>query len=461
MNSTGVRQYIAAFVSVTCLLAAASGASYAATANCPVGLTPEQRLAQFKAADQQAEASMHAAQFARAVASYKEAVCLVPDSARGWYGLGVAQAGAGQFREARESLATADRLRPVTPMPLIMQVRANASLKDEAALKANLRELARRFPRDPNAHATLVRFLAEQNLLDLALAEALRSDGAGPVNPTAKLQLAGLENTAGAYTDAARTALVVMGESAALQEMRAAAAGIAGLSYESLGQTEQGIEYLKQAVALDPAQENSYLALADLYDKLQRYREAADLLLQARTHLPDSTAILLPLGTDLIRAERYAEGVGVIREVIQRAPDTDEAYVRLADAAHRTGDVAQELRTLQQLQERRPNYPMIDVLIARAMLAQEHVNYDAALHQLAAAERTSPKDPEIYALRGRVYMERKQYGQAIDPLRRSIELYPLDAANYYQLARAYQKLGKADLAAEQFERVKMLDSKAK
>jgi Flp pilus assembly protein TadD len=43
-------------------------------------------------------------------------------------------------------------------------------------------------------------------------------------------------------------------------------------------------------------------------------------------------------------------------------------------------------------------------------------------------------------------------------LRRSIALKPIDNSSYYQLGRAYQKLGKQELAREQFERVKYLQN---
>ncbi|HEX4170769.1 MAG TPA: hypothetical protein VHZ55_35360, partial [Bryobacteraceae bacterium] len=143
-----------------------------------------------------------------AVQLYEQAVCLVPNSARGFYGLGVAEAAAGQFLKARESLRRADRLQPTTGMPLVMQVRVNFSLKDMDTLKADLREAAERFPTDTQLHTTLARLLAERNLFVLALAEAMRAQQAGG-DLTSKVQLAVLENTAGAYEDAARNALAV------------------------------------------------------------------------------------------------------------------------------------------------------------------------------------------------------------------------------------------------------------
>ena len=154
------------------------------------------------------------------------------------------------------------------------------------ALKANLRDVALRFPTDAEAHGTLARFLGEHELLVLALAEALRSTSASGHNPGSTLQLAGLENTAGAYDDAIRNALLVEKDSLAPDPLRAAAAGIAGLSYESLGKTDLALKYLKESIALDQTRENSYLALADLLDQKQRYADATELLKEARTRIP-------------------------------------------------------------------------------------------------------------------------------------------------------------------------------
>ena len=51
-----------------------------------------------------------------------------------------------------------------------------------------------------------------------------------------------------------------------------------------------------------------------------------------------------------------------------------------------------------------------------------------------------------------------RYKEALSALERSIELRPMEPSPYYQLARVYQKIGKPELAREQFERVKYLET---
>jgi len=462
MNSTSARRFTAVCVKnrlAALLLLAVCLCPRLVALDCDTGLSAQERITRFKELDAQAESAMRRQHPAEAVQLYQQAVCLVPNSARGFYGLGVAEAAAGEFAEARESLRTADRLQPTTGMPLVMQARVNFSLHDMEALKSNLREAAARFPRDAELHSTLARFLAEKNLLVLALAEAVRS-GQASDDPASKLQLAVLENTVGAYDDAVRNALAAEQNHALPDAVRASAAGIAGLSYESLRQPDEGAKYLREAIQLDPSQQNSYLALADLFEQNAKYAEAVEVLKQARRNLPSSAAVLLPLGADLIRAEHYKEGVAVLKELLQAAPDTDEAYISLADAARKTGETAQEIASLRTLAERKPDYPMIHVLLARALFNAQPVDSPKVLEELSLAERADAKDPDIFFLRGKTYLMLGRYDEAVSALDRSIQLRPSEPGPYYQLARAYQKLGKTDLAKVQFARVKYLEAAA-
>jgi tetratricopeptide (TPR) repeat protein len=462
MSLIGVRRFIAAcFESqrTKTIVAALFCCTLASAAECNTELSPQQKLAEFKRLDAAAESAMQQHRPSDAIPLYEQAVCLVPNSARGFYGLGVAQAAAGEFVQAREALRTSDRLQPTTGMPLLMQVRVNLSLQDMDTLKANLREAAARFPQDAQLHSALARLLAEKNLFVLALAESMRSQqAANDANTT--LQLAVLENTIGAYNDALREALSLEQRTDAPKEMRSAAAGVAGLSYESLHDADQGVRYLQEAIDLDPSQENSYLALADLLEQMQKYPAAVNVLEQGRRHLPESRAILLALGADLVRAERYQEGIKTLRILLREAPDTPEAYISLADAARKMGDPTQELAALRDLSRVKPDYPMLHVLTARCLLSKEPADYTQILQELATAASHDPADPEVFFLQGKAYAMQGRYPEAVSALERSIELRPLDPGPYYQLARIYQKLGKGEIARQQFERVKYLESNA-
>src|SRR5207244_221691 len=153
----------------------------------------------------------------------------------------------------------------------------------------------------------------------------------------------------------------VVDQAAIPNSVKAAAAGVAGLSFQSIGERDAAIRHLRLAIDLAPEQENSYQALAFLYEKAQKFTEAVEVLQQARRRLPAARDLLLPLGNNLVWAEQYAAGIEVLSELVRQAPETAEAYLRLAEAHRNTGRPELETQTLRRLARVKPQYPMIHV----------------------------------------------------------------------------------------------------
>jgi tetratricopeptide (TPR) repeat protein len=418
----------------------------------PAPANPQETLSRVRQLDQTAQAEMQRQQYTQAAEHYREIVCLAPSSAREFYGLGAAEAASGNFLAARKALQTADRLEPANVLPLTMLVRVNVAMNDVDSLKAALREAASRFPNDTELHGSLARFLAGKEQLDLALAEALRAR-AGGSDPESTVGLAVLENSAGAYDDAIRNAEAIEDHARASASLRASAAGVAGLSYESAGKPEQAIAHLLHSIALDPSRETSYLALALIYTNANRPDDAIKTLRQGLEKIPSSTALLLPLGTNLVRSGHYQAGIDVLQRVLLQSPDDTDAYFQIADASHKLGNFNQEVQVLQNLAKQKPDYPMIHVLIARAMLSVTPVNGPAVTSELDLAEKIAPSDPDIPYLRGKLAVAMNRYPDALAAFQRAVALRPMDSATYYQLARVYQKLGNAEEAKQAFERM--------
>jgi Flp pilus assembly protein TadD len=201
-----------------------------ATDCVPSHLGEKETLARFQQLDRAAQSAFDSGQYGSAARQYREAACLVPKSARAFYGLGLAEAAASNFATARKALETAYALLPDNMMPLAMLVRVNVAMKDIDQVKTVLRTAAQRFPKDGELHSGLARFLAENQLLDLALAESLRFQQTGSGDAASAVALAVLENTVGAYGDAIRNATNIEKQAGASDSVKASAAGVAGLS---------------------------------------------------------------------------------------------------------------------------------------------------------------------------------------------------------------------------------------
>jgi tetratricopeptide (TPR) repeat protein len=426
-------------------------------ADCvPSRLGEQEKLARLKQLDAAAQDAFDHRQFSVAAQRYRDAVCLAPKSARAYYGLGIAEAANNSFPAARRALETAWSLLPENQVPLAMLVRVNVAMKDLEQVKATLRIAAERFPRDGELHSSLARFLAENQLVDLALAEGLRFEQTGAQDTGAAVALAVLENTVGAYDDAIRIASLVEEQPGVADPVKAAAAGVVGLSYENSGRREEAIHHMKLAIQLAPAHENSYVALAYVYEKAQRYKDAVDVLRQGRQQIPGSLELLLPLGSNLIWDHQYDAGIEILNELIGKRPQLIEAYVRLAEAYRLTNQPELEARTMQRLAAVKPDYPMVHVLAARAMMNVDPMNTAAVLSELSKAEKIAPGDADVFYLRGKAYETMNRYREAAAAYEHAIELRPLDPSAYYRLGMAYRNLGQIDRSRQIVERMQHL-----
>jgi tetratricopeptide (TPR) repeat protein len=427
---------------------------------CPsLTLSSLETQARFQELDRRAQVEFRHAAFAKAAEDFGQASCFAPASIRSYYelyGNATSALAAGDYARARLTLRQADQLRPGYPLPLAMLVKVSLTSGDIADLKVSLSAAGQRFPRNGKLHADLAQDLLHEKQYDLALAEALRAEEGEAAGPGVGLNLAVLENQVGAFDDAARLAVAIEEQTGLSEKERASAAGIAGLSLESLGQLPEAIKHFELAIRHDPLQEQPYLGLARIYTEQQDNRAAAEILAQAQKVVGDSPNVLLALGSALVSTEQFQAASALLARLIQSAPDQLEAYPKLAEAYRNMGEPARATETLRELARRKPDDPMLHVVIARSLLDEEKIDYPLVLQELALAEKVSPADYDVHYLRGKALLATGHYAEAVTSLRRATELRPAEPGAYYQLGLAYRNLGRSDLAKKQFERLEFL-----
>ena len=435
---------------------------HALFAECPAPpVSPDQALARFHELDKKAQVEFRRGAFAQAAEDFRQGACVAPENLRSYYqlfGIAIGAAAVGNFDQARQALEEADAQRPSYPLPLAMLVKINLTAGGTDRVKESLRAAAQRFALDGKLHAEFVKDLLHQQLPGLALAEALRFEQSGDQDPESTITLAVLENNADAFGDAVRHALSIEAKSELQDEVRASGAAVAGLAYENLGQLAEAAEHLKRATEFAPMREESYLALARIYEKQQNAKSAVEILQQGRKQIPNSPKLLLALGSNLVSAAQFPAAVKVLAELVQDFPGEADAYLKLAQAYREMGEARQATTTLRMLARRKPDYPMLHLTIAQSMLAEDAPDRPAVLEELAEAEKSSPADYDVYYLRGKVDLEMGKPHEAIAAFHHAIALRPAEPGAYYQLGLAYRKSGQQGLAKEQFDRVEYLKS---
>ncbi len=388
-------------------------------------LSPQQLQERFQELDRKAQVEFRHAEFAKASEDFHQATCAAPESMRPYYalyGMATGAVATGDFARARQALQEADRLRPDYPLPLAMLVKVNLISKDVDNLKRSLLDAAHRLPRNGKLHADLAQDLLHEKQYDLALAEGLRAGEGGAADAKASMNLAALENRIGAFGDAARLASAIEEQTGLPDTVRASAAGIAGLSYESLGQSQEAIRHFKRAIQFDPKLEQPHLALARIYAAGEDKPASVEILEEARKQLGSSPNILLALGSALVSTEQYQAASQILARLIQDSPDQFEAYPKLAEAYRNMGEPSRATETLRKLARRKPDYSMLHTVIAQSLIDEDRVDYPRVLRELDQAERASPDDYDVHYLRGKAFMATGEYQRAVGSLRHANRL---------------------------------------
>jgi tetratricopeptide (TPR) repeat protein len=417
----------------------------------------------FETLDHRAQIEFRRDEFAKAASDFRQASEVSPAGLRAcyqMYGAAAAAIAAHDFAAAEEGLASASKLQRDSPLPLAMRVKLNLVAGKIDHVKQALTDLAQRFPVDGRLHADLAQDLIHSKHYDLALAEALRFEQSGILDPHATLNLAVLENEAGAFTDSIATVIPIEQNATLPDNIRASAAAVAGLNYESLGRFGDAAVHLRLSMWLASDQERPYISLARVLETQQKNQAAIEILTEGNRRIPSSSSITLALASSLISGRHYAPAVRILEDVVSRYPNEFEAYPKLAEAYRALGQPHLATEELRRLAQRDPDYPMLHVIVAQSMLIEESVDYQGVLKELEKAEAASAADYEIYYLRGKACLALNKYDAAIASLRRAIELQPEEPGAYYQLGVAYRKCGQLERAANEFERIKFLKSQS-
>jgi tetratricopeptide (TPR) repeat protein len=430
-------------------------------AQCPARLpASEAAQARFQELERSGREAFQQRDFVGAAQNLRQAVCFAPANARAWHELALAEAASGDFLRADASLTRAERLAPRDFGILLSHAQVQLSLNQPDLARRTLHRAGQLQPTAPQTlgqlYVLLGRTYVEHKQPEAAIAAFLRARLAGPLDVESLLLLATMENSQGAYADAVQDALLVLNSRpAATDGQKGAAAAIAGLAYENQKLQHDAVRMLEAANRLAPTP-TSYLALARIHETTGKLSEAIRVLQEARTALPGSTAIAIALGRNLVNAGDARLALDVLTQVTLQSPGELEAWRWLAEARNSLGQAPASIAALKELAGRAPGYPMIDVMIAQAYLKQDPVDYENALRMLERAEKTSPSDPDIFYMRGKIYAEQGRFEDAVGPLRRAIDLTPTAATSYYQLGLVYRKLDRPREAAQQFDRFNFL-----
>ncbi len=372
---------------------------------------------------------------------------------------GLIALGKGDLAGARKFLESAAKLEPRSGVVWVAlaQTYLRSGQKDAAAQAAGRAE---EFGGDiPSVQHALALFYGGMGDSPRAADWERRYASAPGAGMEAAASAAALSLNSGQPQEAVKWAQTALGRQDT-PEMR----HLLGISYQAAGKLDAALPELRIAAKAAPAQE---LFVSDyaraLLERLD-FAEAVAVLDAARQRFPKSSQILLSFGVACYGERRFADSVGAFLQVIRLDGSIEQPYLFLGRLLEHAGDRLPEVIAAYAAWERKASDNYLPVfLYAKALAAAPAPDEAAVETKLRRSVLLNDSYWESHLELGVLLLRQGKWQESAQELSRSIGLNPRNASAHYHLARAYQRLGKPDLAQAEraeYERLKNAEDAA-
>jgi tetratricopeptide (TPR) repeat protein len=357
-----------------------------------------------------------------AIAAHKQAIALAPDSAELRAELAGLYARNDRVGEAFDAAAQALERDPDNQEANRVAGTIYAALADQ------------RQPVRPGDN------VAEYPAKAIAALEKARLGNTGDLN--VELMLGRLYAQSGAFDKAMPLLRRVVDEQPGYQE----GALLLAVTQESAGRPEDAIATLQQTLEINPGFYRGQLRLADIYERLEKWPEAADALGKAQALNARNTALAPRRAIALINAGRGAEARKMLEALAPAGGRTDPAVLYLLAEAQRADKdlVAAEATARKLLEADAKDVRGLHVL---ALIQQDRGDVKAAEGTLRQLLTQAPEDANALNSLGYLLAERgDRLDEAVQLLQRAINLDPENPSFLDSLGWAYYQQGRLDQA---------------
>lgn len=225
-----------------------------------------------------------------------------------------------------------------------------------------------------------------------------------------------------------------------------------GEAYEGNKQTQEAIQALREATLLAPEDENNYLDLAALCMNHDAYDVGTDVINVGLHYHPQSDRLIFQRGLLHAMQNQFELAERDFQLASHVAPEKNFSYIGLSVSYIQTGNLQEAIRLLRRRTHEKPNDFMLQYLLGEALVRSGIDPGDPSLKEAQAAlEKSIRLNPEFasgHVVLAKTFLEQNRIQDAVGHLERARALDPKEEAVYAQLAIAYRRQGKPDLAKE-------------
>ncbi|MBW2262540.1 MAG: tetratricopeptide repeat protein, partial [Deltaproteobacteria bacterium] len=210
------------------------------------------------------------------------------------------------------------------------------------------------------------------------------------------------------------------------------------------------------AAEIQPSWPEPYMNLGAVMTRMGAAREAVQVLEKALTLAPGDPGVLNNLGIAYSRMLELGKAEEFLRTAVEADPDLASAHSQLGRVLRLAGKLTESLEAHDRAVALVPDRARFHARRARTLL--ELGKKKEANATLDAAEKLDPDDPTTVLVSGIALLAKKKtHLQAVETLRRAVDLDPAGAEAHAMLALALVKTNSSEEARGHIETALDLD----
>jgi tetratricopeptide (TPR) repeat protein len=228
----------------------------------------------------------------------------------------------------------------------------------------------------------------------------------------------------------------------------------AATAYESAGDNDLALDAYQKSIAADPTNPDRYLDGTRLLIDLDRYDEALEIVKRGIALVPDDYPLVVRVGAiEAMRGNR-AQARDAYQKAIAEHPSLALGYVALAQTYMKEGNDQEALNIVAGARTSIPRDFALEYVYGLVSAQLDH--QQQAMDALKTAAELEPTVVEPHYQLGLLYMKRQQWKDAQQEFEKAVHYDSHNAATFYQLSRAYQRLGDTAKAQEMAKQASLL-----
>jgi len=214
----------------------------------------------------------------------------------------------------------------------------------------------------------------------------------------------------------------------------------------------ESLQLFSDAAKLNPPTANDLTIAALDYVLLNQYSDAAHYLELSLKMNPDDVEARYHLGRVRYQQNQFDLAIAAFQEVIKRDPRNVKALDNLGltlEAKNQVEAATAAYKRAIELDEAAASHSEQPYLNLGALLSKSN-RLDEAIPLLARAAEIAPGELKVHYELAKAYFDSSQWESAQQQAEAAVKLNPKDSSSHYLLGRAYQRLGRKELANQEF-----------